>query len=696
MAGIQTGAYRRPTMEELMGAFVNANAAPAGVQTGGYSLPQVDIGLGKAPLAALFQSLLAGTAAPELAAPPKQGYAGPVPVINPMVGLDANGNPLAPSTPDPAGAAAAPFFTGQGLDKLFETWTNPAAVSQSPIPRSPSNTAAGNMAAGTANTLINAPQTLWHTYNELVGKPFAGAVKPMIEGTGKAIGDTYEWLTTPEDQYQANKAAKEAEASAEAPKGFKPGIPGQGQGSLTRKIVGVESGGNPTARNPKSSAYGPGQFIKPTWLQFIRETRPEVAKNLSEEDQLKLRADPALADEAVGWYAGKAVDILDSINAPATDRNIYLHHFLGPGGVKQILQADPTAPISSVLDEASIKANPSVLGGARTVQDVLDWAAVKMGETPSGNVGPAPIPRPMAPLPDFTAANDWFDKAAPTPVDPGMLKDTQLALMLEGIGAGLGSVDASREGGGRLFGALAAGSSQGNAKGQQLALDFANQLKEQQRDYALGRGELSIRQEGAKDAVRNANLETDWMNDVAQQEYEKSQSAALLQSAAAERARTTPKILETSDKGAVIQGPEGDISFLDFDVGKPFEELEQMTKAMGEDHNLVRQAKYATMAQTPGTSILSMEMEIVRDIINDGLGAAVWGDGFSEAMAAAEKQLPGTLAADPKAYQSALNKSLMGLLLGASQQTGNYDWVLQAAALGNPGAIMLTQGGTME
>src|SRR5690606_26190720 len=125
-------------------------------------------------------------------------------------------------------------------------------------------------------------------------------------------------------------------------------------------------------------------------------------------------------------------------------------------------------------------------------------------------------------------------------------------------------------------------------------------------------------------AVRNANLETDWMNDVAQQDYEKSQNAALLQSAAAERARTQPKILETSDKGAVIQGPEGDISFLDFDVGKPFEELEQMTKAMGEDHNLVRQAKYATMAQTPGTSILSMEMEIVRDIINDGLGAAVW------------------------------------------------------------------------
>jgi hypothetical protein len=109
----------------------------------------------------------------------------------------------------------------------------------------------------------------------------------------------------------------------------------------------------------------------------------------------------------------------------------------------------------------------------------------------------------------------------------------------------------------------------------------------------------------------------------------------------------------------------------------------------------VRQIKYGQLVNS-GADLLSIEMEIVKDLVNDGLGASVWGDAYKEALSAAEDQLPGGLAADPKLQMAEQQKAVMGLLLGASQQTGNYDWILQAAALGHPGAIMLTQGGNLN
>jgi len=41
-------------------------------------------------------------------------------------------------------------------------------------------------------------------------------------------------------------------------------------GSLRDRIVMCESGGNPTAQNPKSTAYGLCQFISPTW-EYVQE-----------------------------------------------------------------------------------------------------------------------------------------------------------------------------------------------------------------------------------------------------------------------------------------------------------------------------------------------------------------------------------------------------------------------------------------
>lgn len=41
---------------------------------------------------------------------------------------------------------------------------------------------------------------------------------------------------------------------------------------LADKIIGVESGGDANAKNERSTATGPGQFIEETWLSMLRST----------------------------------------------------------------------------------------------------------------------------------------------------------------------------------------------------------------------------------------------------------------------------------------------------------------------------------------------------------------------------------------------------------------------------------------
>lgn len=151
--------------------------------------------------------------------------------------------------------------------------------------------------------------------------------------------------------------------------------------SVVDRIIGVESGGNASAKNPRSSASGLGQFTNSTWVATVRKHRPDITG--SNDDLLALKTDPALGREMTLRHTQDNARELGSAGFDITPGNLYLAHFAGVGGAKKVLNAQPSDSVASVLGNDVISANPFLVG--KDVAWLRDWTAKKMG---SGEVAP--------------------------------------------------------------------------------------------------------------------------------------------------------------------------------------------------------------------------------------------------------------------------------------------------------------------
>ena len=165
---------------------------------------------------------------------------------------------------------------------------------------------------------------------------------------------------------------------------------------LIDSIIGAESGGNPNATNPNSSAAGPGQFIDSTWLSTIKSARPDLAQGQSDDALLALKTDPQLSRQMTEAYAQQNQALLAKAGVPVNDGTTYLAHFAGPQGAIKVMQADPSASVSDILGPGVVKANPFL--AKMSAADLQAWASRKMGSTAQ-----APQAAPAAPQPAMVA-----------------------------------------------------------------------------------------------------------------------------------------------------------------------------------------------------------------------------------------------------------------------------------------------------
>ena len=148
----------------------------------------------------------------------------------------------------------------------------------------------------------------------------------------------------------------------------------QNVSSYMERAIGVESGGDPTAKNRMSTATGLGQFLEGTWIPLFKKVFPDRAAGMSDREILARRTDAGDSREVLRVFTEQNARFLEKQNVATTDRNLYLAHFAGAQGAADLLNADRGASAESILGRRAAVANPTIIGGGRTAGDVINYA----------------------------------------------------------------------------------------------------------------------------------------------------------------------------------------------------------------------------------------------------------------------------------------------------------------------------------
>lgn len=140
--------------------------------------------------------------------------------------------------------------------------------------------------------------------------------------------------------------------------------------SYMQSVAGAESGGDPNARNPNSSATGTYQFTDGTWNTLAAQN---PGAGLTPDG----RTDPNQQETAMRLLTAQNAKALNSAGIPVNPTSLYSAHFLGAGGAQKVLSASPDTPMSNLVDSEVLSANPQLQG--MTQGDFVQWASSKAG-----------------------------------------------------------------------------------------------------------------------------------------------------------------------------------------------------------------------------------------------------------------------------------------------------------------------------
>jgi hypothetical protein len=185
--------------------------------------------------------------------------------------------------------------------------------------------------------------------------------------------------------------------------------------------------GNPAATNPRSTAMGNDQFIDKTWLDTVKAARPELAKSLTDNQILALRAEPSFSAAMTVELAKSNAAALAKADIPVTTATIALAHKFGADGATKIFDANPNTPMEQIVSDAVLKANPELKGqtaGAYVKNLVTQVGNDPVNTTASGQGGAT------APIPGIPPSDDPSRpfKNATVPTGATMIKAQQMGL----------------------------------------------------------------------------------------------------------------------------------------------------------------------------------------------------------------------------------------------------------------------------
>lgn len=214
-------------------------------------------------------------------------------------------------------------------------------------------------------------------------------------------------------------------------------------GSYFNRALMSESGGDPYAKNPRSSATGPYQFTDGTW-QDLMNSYPELALTADG------RTDPAQAQRAMERFTQDNATALKNGGFDASDNNLYAAHRFGATGALNLLRSDPNTPVGSVVSPQVMAANPDLNG--KTVGQVINRFgagspdAMAYGDT---NPNPGITPRGVG---NFGGSQTIFSGKPRGVSDSGSTFDLtnpnigELPNSMIGVGASLASISSPAQG----------------------------------------------------------------------------------------------------------------------------------------------------------------------------------------------------------------------------------------------------------
>jgi len=138
--------------------------------------------------------------------------------------------------------------------------------------------------------------------------------------------------------------------------------PTQAEQEYLDRLMQAESRGRQFAKNPASSALGPFQFIRSTFLDVLLRHFPEMTEGKSDAEILALRVDPKVARDAALAYTRANAAFLQGRGLATHPAHLRLAFLVGPSGAVNVIAAEPETPVSNVLSKAALEANPFLDG----------------------------------------------------------------------------------------------------------------------------------------------------------------------------------------------------------------------------------------------------------------------------------------------------------------------------------------------